>query len=176
MIEAEHGENSTAWLVTPDEDLARQVVDAVASHREQLLPQRRAYVDTVLAERGGILLVADLDEAIEVANRFAAEHLAVMVADPWAVMPRIRHAGEILIGDYPIISLGNYVMGVNAILPTGGRARVASCVSVTDFLKRSSIGFVTAEGFNRLRDTVAVMSRDEGFSAHHEAVLRWQGQ
>jgi histidinol dehydrogenase len=128
----------------------------------------------VLSERGGVLLTADLGESIDFANRFASEHVALMVAEPWAVLPRIRHAGEILLGDYPIFSLANYAMGINAILPTGGWARSCSGISVGDFCKRTSIGFVTRRGWHALREVVPPLSRDEGFSAHHEAVLNWR--
>ncbi|MCC7291637.1 MAG: histidinol dehydrogenase [Phycisphaerales bacterium] len=174
LIEAEHGENSCAVLVTHAEALVEPVCRAVGEARLKLTEQRRRYVDEVLARRGGIVLTRSLDESIEFANRFAAEHVAVMVAEPWAVWPRIRHAGEILFGDAPIISLGNYAMGLNAILPTGGRARVSSGVGVQDFMKRVGVGFVTREGFEALRGVVDVMSRDEGFSAHHEAVGEWR--
>lgn len=173
MIEAEHGENSCAVLVTHAEAMVEPVCHAVGEARLELSEQRRRYVDEVLARRGGIVVTRSLDESIEFANRFAAEHVAVMVAEPWAVWPRIRHAGEILFGDAPIISLGNYAMGLNAILPTGGRARVSSGVGVQDFVKRIGVGFVTREGFEALRGVVDVMSRDEGFSAHHEAVREW---
>jgi histidinol dehydrogenase len=174
MIEAEHGENSCAWLLTHDEPLAGKVAEAVAGLRQRLAPDRQAFVDEVLTNRGGILLTRSLDDSVAFANRFAAEHVAVMVAEPWSVAPRIRHAGEILLGDFPIISLGNYVMGINAILPTGGWARTGSGISVLDFMKRTSLGFVTQQGFDRLRPLIPPLSEDEGFSAHHEAVLHWR--
>lgn len=174
MVEAEHGDNSCALLLTHDRDLARRVAIAAGENRARVTARRRAFIDTVLSRRGGILLTPSLTASIEFANRFAAEHVALMVADPWSVLGRLRHAGEVLLGDYPIFSLANYAMGVNAILPTGGRARTASGVSVADFGKKTSIGWVSDDGFAHLRDIVPVLSRDEGFSAHHEAVLRWQ--
>jgi histidinol dehydrogenase len=97
-----------------------------------------------------------------------------MVRDPWSVLPGVKHAGEILLGDYPIMSLANYAMGINAILPTGGGARTHSGITVRDFCKTTSIGFVTSEGFGRLGKVVPPLSRDEGFSAHHEAILDWR--
>ena len=116
---------------------------------------------------------AALEESCEFAYRFAAEHVALMVAEPWAVLPRIRNAGEILLGDFPIMSLANYAMGINAILPTGGWAKTASGVSVRDFMKSTSIGFVTRDGFrNPARDRPDA-ERDEGFCAHHLAVENW---
>jgi histidinol dehydrogenase len=174
LIEAEHGENSCALLVTHDRDEARAVAESVETKLGSLTVQRRAYAAEVLANRGGILVTRDLETSCDFASRFAAEHVALMVADPWSILPRIRNAGEILLGDFPIMSLANYAMGVNAILPTGGWARSTSGVSVLDFVKRTSIGFVTETGFRRLREIVPAMSRDEGFSAHHLSVENWQ--
>ncbi len=174
LIEAEHGENSCALLLTDDPRLAIEVAAAVERLLDRLTPERRAFATEVLNRRGGILVTSGLDASIEFANRFAAEHVALMVADPDAVWPRIRNAGEILIGDYPIFSLANYAMGINAVLPTGGRARTRSGVSIRDFFKTTSVGRVSGEGFEALRKVVVPLSRDEGFSAHHEAVLAWQ--
>jgi histidinol dehydrogenase len=174
LIEAEHGENSCALLVTHDEEEARAVAEAVESKLPSLSEQRRAFAAEVLSTRGGILRTESLDASCRFADRFAAEHVALMVADPWSVLPRVRNAGEILLGDFPIMSLANYAMGINAILPTGGSARTTSGVSVLDFVKRTSFGFVTEQGFRRLREIVPPMSRDEGFSAHHLGVENWK--
>lgn len=173
LIEAEHGENSCAVLVTHDRAEADAVAAAVEDKLASLDERRRAFAAEVLGQRGGILVTAGLDESCEFADAFAAEHVALMVADPWTVLPRVRNAGEILLGDYPIMSLANYAMGINAILPTGGWARTASGVSVLDFVKRTSIGFVTPPGFRRMREVVPPMSRDEGFCAHHRSVENW---
>lgn len=174
LIEAEHGENSCALLVTHDRDEADAVAAAVESKLGRLSAQRRTYAAEVLSTRGGILVTESLDASCRFADRFAAEHVALMVADPWSVLPRIRNAGEILLGDFPIMSLANYAMGINAILPTGGWARSTSGVSVLDFVKRNSIGFTTREGYRRLREIVPAMSRDEGFSAHHLSIEHWK--
>lgn len=174
MIEAEHGENSCAVLATHERRLAEAVAGRVADFKDTLPPRRREFVERVLVERGGIVVTASLAESIDFANRFAPEHLALMVEQPWEVLPRVRNAGEILLGDYPIFSLANYAMGVNAILPTGGWARSCSGIAVSDFCKRTSVGFVTRVGYRALREVVPPLSRDEGFSAHHEAVLRWR--
>jgi histidinol dehydrogenase len=174
LIEAEHGENSCALLLTHDPGEARAVAAAVEGKLVRLTDSRRAYAEEVLSRRGGILITESLDASCRFADRFAAEHVALMVAEPWDVLPRVRNAGEILLGSFPIMSLANYAMGINAILPTGGWARSTSGVSVLDFLKRTSIGFVTEQGFRRLREVVPVMSRDEGFSAHHLSVESWK--
>jgi histidinol dehydrogenase len=120
------------------------------------------------------LITDGIESSCGFADRFAAEHVALMVREPWARLSDIRNAGEIMLGDYPVMSLANYAMGINAILPTGGWARTASGVAVTDFMKRTSMGYVTEQGFERLGKVVSVMSRDEGFSAHHLAVEQWK--
>lgn len=174
LIEAEHGENSTAVLVTDDRALATAVARKLGEFVPRLLPARRAYAERVLRERGGVLLAGSLDAALAFADQFASEHVALMVADPWRAVERIRNAGEILLGACPVFSLANYVLGINAILPTGGRARTQSGVSVRDFQKRTSLAWVSDAGFAAARAAVVALSRDEGFSAHHEAVLAWR--
>lgn len=174
LIEAEHGENSAAVLVTDDADVARRVVAAVERFMERLTDRRREYASIVLSRRGGVVLASDRDAMLGFANRFAAEHVALMVADPWDAVGKLRHAGEILLGDTPVISVANYVMGVNAILPTGGAARTRSPLSVRDYGKYTSVAWMSRDGFRAVRDAVPPFSRDEGFSAHHEAVLAWR--
>ncbi len=173
LIEAEHGENSCAVLVTHDESFARRVAEAVEVNMSKMSPQRQAFASQVLGENGGIVVTESLDASVAFVNAFAPEHLAIMSDRGDEIVMSIRNAGEILIGDYPIISLGNYAMGLNAILPTGGRAVTRSCVSVLDFLKRSSVGKVNRDGFKSISPVVSVMSQDEGFSAHHLAVENW---
>jgi len=173
LIEAEHGENSTAVLVTHSQQIADAVAAAIEDGLGRLTPQRRAYAEVVLNQRGGILVTSSLQQSIEFANQFAAEHVALMVADPWTAHPKLTHAGEILFGDYPIISLANYAMGPNAILPTSRAARTTSPVSVGDFVKATSLGFCTRQGYENLTPIVSVFSRDEGFSAHHLAAECW---
>lgn len=174
MIEAEHGENSSAWLLTDSESLATAVAERVPELLPKLTPQRQAYVREVLSSRGGVIVCDNLDEVATLANRYAAEHVAIMVREPWELLPKVNNAGEILLGDYPIMSLANYAMGINAILPTGGRAQTYSGVSIRDFTKISSIGYLTRSGFDSLREFVPTLSQDEGFSAHHEAILAWR--
>ncbi len=174
LIEAEHGENSCALLLTDSDAFAQKVAVEIEKCRNQLTDQRRRYADEVLSTRGGILVTSNIDETIDFANRFAAEHVAIMVREPWDVVSRIKNAGEILIGDYPIISLGNYAMGINAILPTGGWAKTSSGVSVLDFMKRTSIGYASRNAFEKMKQYVPAISKDEGFSAHHKAILNWQ--
>lgn len=171
LIEAEHGPDSAAWLVTDDRPLA----EAVARHLPKLWarmgPQRVAFSEAVLTgRRGGILLVRDLDQGIAFVNDFAPEHLEILTADPWATAARIAHAGEILLGPNTPITLGNFVIGPNCVLPTGGHARTHSPLSVHDFMKRTSIAHVTADAHAELARHAEVLARYEGFDAHANAV------
>ncbi|MGB0714549.1 MAG: histidinol dehydrogenase [Phycisphaerae bacterium] len=174
LIEAEHGENSTALLLIPDMPTAERIRGCVDGLLDQLSERRREFVKTVLSDRGGIVVTESMDQSIEIANKLAVEHVAVMVRNPWEVHPRITNAGEILFGDFPIVSLANYAMGVNAIIPTGGRAKTTSPVSMQEFGKFTALGFCTAEGKKQLEPIVSAFSRDEGFSAHHLAVENWR--
>ena len=171
MIEAEHGPDSASLLVTHSEQLADLVEQELATLVASLKsPVRKEFVTTVMKRYGGIVVTASLEESIAFVNAYAPEHMEVMVRDPFAVLPKIQHAGEILLGEYTPITLCNFLMGPNAILPTGRNARTVSAVSVWDFMKRSSIGYVSQDGFMRIRDYAARFADVEGFETHAKAV------
>lgn len=170
MIEAEHGPDSSALLVTPSGELAEKVQIEVRELLEALPPERRRFVESVFDGYGGIVLTESMDEAVEFVNAYAPEHMELITAEPFALLPRIQNAGEILLGPYTPITLCNFLMGPNAILPTGGFASTYSGLSVHDFLKRSSLGYVTEEGFNRVSEASSHFARMEGFVAHARAV------
>jgi histidinol dehydrogenase len=111
-----------------------------------------------------------MDDAIDFVNEYAPEHLEVQVSEPFALLPRLKNAGEILIGPYSPFCIGNYCAGTNACLPTGGFAHTFSCTSVYDFLKRTGIAYVTAEGYGSLSKTTRRLADFEGFPAHANAV------
>jgi histidinol dehydrogenase len=119
---------------------------------------------------GGIILTRDLDEAVAFVNEYAPEHLEVQVREPFALLTRLRNAGEILIGASTPICLGNYCLGTNAILPTGGFAHSFSATSVHDFLKRTGVAYVTTTGYQALEETTRTLAEFEGFPAHAAAV------
>jgi histidinol dehydrogenase len=172
LIEAEHGPDSTALLVTHSKQLAEKVKNILPSLIDELPEERQKFCKAVLSNYGGIMITPDLNASIAFVNDFAPEHMEVLVKDPLAALQKINNAGEILLGPYTPITLGNFSLGVNAILPTGGFAKTFSCVTVFDFLKRSSIGFVTAEGYEKLKDVARKFAQYEGFSAHANAVLK----
>ncbi len=170
LIEAEHGPDSCALLVTASEELADQVEKYLPALIDALPIERRNYCQKVLSGYGGIVIAPDDEAAIGFVNDFAPEHLEVLVEEPFAALQKITNAGEILLGKYSPITIGNFSLGVNAILPTGGFAQTYSCVTVHDFLKRTSIGYLTKEGYGRIAETARRFAEYEGFSAHVAAI------
>ncbi len=162
--QAEHDEDAQAILVSPDGDFLDRVADSI----EKLLPnmQRASIIRQSLQGRGALVKVKDLDEAVEVANHIAPEHLELSVADPQAMATRIRHAGAIFMGRYTAEALGDYCAGPNHVLPTSRTARFSSPLGVYDFQKRSSIIFCSAQGANDLGRTASTLARGEGLEAH----------
>lgn len=170
LVEAEHGAESAAILVTHSRDVAEAALEILPGYIAQLPEWRRDFVTDVLANYGGIMLTNSLDESIAFVNEYAPEHLEVLVKDPFIALNKINNAGEILLGELTPIPTANYALGLNAILPTGGFARTFSSVSVWDFLKRSGVGYLSREGYDRLKDDVALLADYEGFPAHALAI------
>ena len=170
MIEAEHGADSAAILVTPSERLAAEVAAYVDEQLPKLSEQRREFVSSVLNNYGGVILTDSMDEAIDFVNEYAPEHMEILTDKPFDILPRIKNAGEILLGENTPITLANFLLGPNAILPTGGFAKTTSSVSVEDFLKRSSVGYVTEGALAAVRDKAILIARSEGFETHALAV------
>ncbi len=172
LVEAEHGAESAALLVTHSEAVAQAALDALPGYIAELPEWRRNFINNVLSNYGGIVLTDSLEESIQFVNDYAPEHLEVLTDDPFLVLPRLRNAGEILLGHYTPIPTANYCLGLNAILPTGGFARSFSSVSVWDFLKRSGVGYLSREGYQRLQGITATLADYEGFPAHAQAIRK----
>ena len=170
LIEAEHGSDSAALLVTHSEKVAQQVSKLAWEYLQKLPEGRRKFCEQGLAVYGGIILTDSLEASLDFINDYAPEHLEVLVQDPLALLGKIHNAGEILLGSYTPSSLATYSIGVNAVLPTGGFARSYSAVSVYDFLKRSTLAYVTPEGFHSLKQTTQTLAEYEGFPAHGLAI------
>ena len=162
--QAEHDEDAQAILVSPD----AAFLDRVAASIDKLLPtlEREAIARTSLLGRGALIQVADMAQAIEVANRIAPEHLELSVENPEQYLPQIRHAGAIFMGRYTAEALGDYCAGPNHVLPTSGTARFSSPLGVYDFQKRSSIIHCSAEGASALGKVASVLARGESLTAH----------
>jgi histidinol dehydrogenase len=170
-IESEHGPDSSAYLVTDSPKVAEEAARALPEHWAQMSEQRAGFSKTVLTgKQGGVLLVRDFETAVRFVNDYAPEHLEIHALEPMAVLGKITNAGEVLLGPHTPVSLGNFVLGPNAVLPTGRAARSASPLTVYDFLKRTSFGHVTAAGYPELARHAEVLARYEGFDAHANAV------
>ena len=169
--QAEHDELAQSILLCPD----GAYIDRVVRSIEKLLPTmpRREIIRCALENRGALILVNDLDEACDIANRIAPEHLELSLADADRWVDRIRNAGAIFIGPYTSESLGDYCAGPNHVLPTSGSARFSSPLGVYDFQKRSSLIRVSREGAGELGRIASVLAQGEGLPAHaRSAALR----
>ncbi|WP_347332801.1 histidinol dehydrogenase [Marinimicrobium locisalis] len=162
--QAEHDEQAQSILVSPDGEF----LDKVEAAMERLLPtlQRERIARTSLANRGALIKVADMNQALAVSNRVAPEHLELSVEDPEALLPQVEHAGAIFMGRHTPEALGDYCAGPNHVLPTSGTARFSSPLGVYDFQKRSSIIYCSPEGASRLARTASVLARGEALEAH----------
>ena len=162
--QAEHDEQSQAILLCSDADY----LDKVEAAMVRLLPtlSRKNIVATSLKNRGALIKVADIDEAIAVSNLIAPEHLELSVEDPESLLPKIRHAGAIFMGRFTPEALGDYCAGPNHVLPTSGTARFSSPLGVYDFQKRSSIIMCSAVGASELSRVASVLARSEYLEAH----------
>ena len=172
LVEAEHGPESAAILVTHSMDVAQQVLGFLPEYMKELPEWRRAFVENVLSNYGGVLLTASLEESIQFVNDYAPEHLEVLTSEPFVTLQKLHNAGEILLGSYTPIPTANYCLGLNAILPTGGFARSFSSVSVLDFLKRSGVGYLSREGYQRLQGITTTLADYEDFPAHAMAIRK----
>ena len=162
--QAEHDEDAQAILVSHDVKFLDQVQDSINSLIKEM--PRKGIINTSLSARGALIEVADLDEAIEVANYIAPEHLELSLEDAPAVAKRIRHAGAIFMGRYTAEALGDYCAGPNHVLPTSRTARFSSPLGVYDFQKRSSLIGCSAQGASDLGKLASVLAHGEGLVAH----------
>ncbi|HHJ40240.1 MAG: histidinol dehydrogenase [Methylothermaceae bacteria B42] len=162
--QAEHDENAQSILLCPDPSYIQQVAASI----DKLLPamERKTVIHASLSRRGALIEVKDLDEACQIANIIAPEHLELAVTDPEALLSQIRHAGAIFMGAYTAEVLGDYCAGPNHVLPTSGTARFSSPLGVYDFQKRTTLNFCSPEGASKLAETAAILARGEGLTAH----------
>jgi histidinol dehydrogenase len=168
LSQAEHGPDSPAILVTPDDGFADAVETALAGQLETAA--RRSILERSLAACGLIVLASDRSTAIEFADAYAAEHLTVVMADGEDVVARIRNAGSLFVGPYAPESAGDYASGANHVLPTGGLARSSGALSVDAFGKFVQVQRIDRIGLDSIRSTVSTVAEAEGLDAHRRAV------
>jgi histidinol dehydrogenase len=171
--QAEHHETAQAILISPNEAFIERVRKSITRHLPDM--SRRKIIEKSLRKRGVLIKVRNINEACEIANRIAPEHLELSVAEPKKWLKKIRHAGAIFLGRYSSEALGDYCAGPNHVLPTSRTARFSSPLGVYDFQKRSSIIGVSRKGAQKLGKIAATLARGEGFQAHaRSAELRLQ--
>ncbi len=164
FAQAEHDENAQAILISLDAAFTLDVQQAI----ERLLGEmeRQETIRQSLEQYGALITVRGLDEALELINELAPEHLELSIEDPMPVAKRVHHAGAIFLGRYTAEVLGDYCAGPNHVLPTSGTARFGSPLGVYDFQKRTSLLMCTKEGASNLGKTAAILARGEGLTAH----------
>lgn len=168
LSQAEHDELAAAILVTTDADFARQVQAEVEAQLAGL--RRQAIARRSIDAFGAIFVARDLEQAVALSNRIAPEHLELAVAEPFALLPSIHHAGAIFLGHYCPEALGDYLAGPNHTLPTGGTARFFSPLGVDDFVKKSSLISCSPQGLKRLGGAALRLAELEGLEAHGRSV------
>ncbi len=171
LIEAEHGSDSSAFLVTTSSELAERVMELLPKYLGEMDEQRASYAASVLgSERGGVILVETVEDAYGFINDYAPEHLQILSKDPWSHFGNITNASEILFGEYTPGTIANYVLGINAVLPTSQAAMYTSPLNVRDFLKSYGLGYVTQAGYGEAAEHARRLASYEGFDGHARAV------
>ncbi len=164
LSQVEHDPDAGAVLVSTSARVAEETCGLINEIGPTLARQEQ--LASALSRHSHVLLADTLDQAIDLANDYAAEHLQIVTEEPWAVLPRIRHAGSIFMGPYAPVPVGDYVSGTNHVLPTGRMARVFSGLSLDDFIKKPTFQYLTREGLAGLKDTVTTLARAEGLPVH----------
>lgn len=173
LAQAEHDKLAAAVLITTSRLLAEQVAQEV-ERQLHLLPRESIAAESI-ARNGKIILTESLEEAVELANLIAPEHLEICTENPFAWMDRIRHAGSVFLGQYCPEALGDYLAGPNHTLPTGGTARFSSAVSVDDFIKKTQFLYYTREALAKVQPQVTYFAEKEGLQAHgRSAAIRFE--
>ena len=168
LAQAEHDDMASAVVFTPDEAMAQRIVAEVYRQLENL--PRKTIVSRAIDRYGAVLVTKDLGEAVRLANRFAPEHLELMVENQEELLSEITHAGAIFLGQYTPEALGDYMAGPNHILPTGVTARFSSPLGVYDFVKRTSVLSFTREAFHRYGRQTERFAALEGLDAHGKSI------
>ncbi len=168
LSQVEHDPDSAAVLVTPSRELAFAVARIIEREFETLT--RKEIFKSSLVKHSCILIAADMEQAIDFTNEYAAEHLQILTQDPFITLTKIKHAGSIFMGPYAPVPVGDYASGTNHVLPTGQCARMFSGLSVDDFIKKPTFQYLSKEGLAGLKDTVITLAEAEGLPIHARAV------
>ena len=168
LSQAEHDELASSILITPNEKLAEAVSKEVDIQLAELV--KRDIAEKSLENYGRIIITKDLNEAIDIANDIAPEHLEIMVSEPFLYINAIKNAGAIFVGENTPEPLGDYYAGPNHTLPTNGTAKFSSPLSVDDFIKKTSVIYYSKEALKEVKDTILEISESEGLTAHSNSI------
>jgi histidinol dehydrogenase len=168
LSQAEHDELASSILVTTSKELAYAVKDELIRQTEKL--SRKEIITNSLKDFGAIIIVNTIDEAIEISNKIAPEHLEVCTREALSLLPKIKNAGAIFLGHYSPEPLGDYMAGPNHVLPTSGTAKFFSPLNVDDFMKKSSVIFFPQEALKELSDDIIIFAEAEALTAHANSV------
>jgi histidinol dehydrogenase len=168
LSQAEHDEMASSLLITTSEKIADETVVEIEKALKML--DRKTIARESIEKRGAVIVVKDMQEAAFYMNQIAPEHLELMVENPFALLPLIKHAGAIFMGSYTPEPIGDYIAGPNHTLPTGGTARFYSPLNVENFLKKSSIIAMSKQGMDALGSACALLAKTEGLDAHQKSV------
>jgi histidinol dehydrogenase len=168
LSQAEHDEMASAILITTSQELAKEVSIEVDMQLKNL--QRKEIASKSINDRGSIIVVEDIDEAIKLMNKIAPEHLEILILNPFELLPKIKHAGAIFLGENTPEPIGDYIAGPNHTLPTGGTAKFFSPLNVEHFMKKSSIISFSKEAILQMGEQCATLADTEGLEAHAKSV------
>jgi histidinol dehydrogenase len=174
LAQAEHDLLASAILLTPSRRLAEVVQQAVLAQLEEL--GRSEIIAGSLSRGSGIVVTASLEQALTLANDYAPEHLCLLVADPWRYLGAVQNAGGVFLGERSFEVLGDYVAGPSHVMPTGGTARFASPINVTDFVKLVSVIGLNERALQAIAPAAKTLAETEGLTAHAAAVARRLGE
>lgn len=170
LSEAEHGPDSAGIMVTNSFDLALKVKKNLEEMINHLPEPRKTYIAENMKKYSCIIVTENFDEAIDFVNEYAPEHLTIESKNLRKTLSKIKNAGTICLGKYTPITAGNFIVGPNAILPTGGYGKIYSGVSVDTFIKKSTYEYLTKKGLNKLRKDIKTLAEFEGFPVHNSSV------
>jgi histidinol dehydrogenase len=168
MSQAEHDKLASSVLITTSKELANQVNSEVVKQLQNL--SRKDIIEASLKNYGGVLIVDSLEEAIDLSNAIAPEHLELMIENPLSYLGKVKNAGSIFLGQYSPEPLGDYMAGPNHVLPTNGTARFFSPLSVDDFIKKSSYIYYTEDALKALSESIMILAKAEGLDAHGNSI------
>ena len=170
LAQAEHDPNASCFVVTDNKEIAYNTLEKV--NKKAPNAKRNDIIEESLEKNGFIILTNNFDEAIEITNKYAPEHLVIMIEDDEKTLTKIKNAGSIFLGQYSPVACGDYGSGTNHVLPTGGGAKMYSGLSTESFIKKPTVQTITREGLEKLYSTCVPIAEYEGFYAHADSIKK----